>query len=483
MRQRWVLSSVLVVGLLAASSCSTSGLGGGGGGGTCEAYTTDVFPPGPGPTRPAPTLLSTATSDLRLETPSAVYPYYPPESMPVVSPDGSKLLYYTGDKTVVPGGFAGDFALILHDRTTGSNTLIMSQLQQRAVTGVWRGQFLPDGSVAFVDTGLSHPIPADQFSVIDTTQIFRWDVNTHAYSVLSLGFDGQPIPQGPGNGPFDPRVSADGRYLFFRSSHQIDPGEAYNGLPGVGNLWRRDLVTGEIQMVNVGNHPELGINANESESEVEGWDISADGRYVVFGSRPWHGLSEWGTCGDGVVVFLRDLDAGTTTLVSRDAITGKMRLGAGPRISADGRFVTYTSMTPSFVPLPNNTEMIWDRVTGQNDWLLPARNGSPMVQMDVKWISPDGNRMLVSVNDDSTVWPNALPGDGDLHSELAIYDRAANTIQKVSQLPDGSNPWSGAPFVGATLSADGSRLYFATSNPLLPADTDSTADVYSMAVN
>ena len=72
--------------------------------------------------------------------------------------------------------------------------------------------------------------------------------------------------------------------------------------------------------------------------------VSADGRFVVFVSGADNLSAE---DNDGVAnVFVRDLQAGTTTFVSRaDGATG---VGAdadstGPTISADGRFVAFAS--------------------------------------------------------------------------------------------------------------------------------------------
>ena len=105
------------------------------------------------------------------------------------------------------------------------------------------------------------------------------------------------------------------------------------------DLFRRDTVTGDIVKIDVGNHPELGPIDNGATSDVDYYDVSADGRYVAFAAHATGGLGETGFCQYGDLVFLRDIDAGTTTLVSHDA-AGHQRYGTFPlHISADGRFV------------------------------------------------------------------------------------------------------------------------------------------------
>jgi Tol biopolymer transport system component len=439
--------------------------------------------PGPTPTRPAPTVVPPATSDLSDDSPGFgidIDDHVAFDRTAVVSPDGTKLLFRTTDQSVVPGGFLGDVALILRDRTTGTNTVIWSQSAERDVIEGFNEAFLPDGSVAFVERGDWLPVPADEPFFFGDTEIYRWDVNTHEFSVLSLDVNGHPIRKvGPYGdyGPRDLRLSSDGRYLFFRTQMPLDPSLPSSQYTPPLALYRRDLTTGETVQVDVGNHPELGTDVNKSNSDVDQYQISADGRYVAFASYASGGLAEWGRCGGVDLIFLRDIDAGTTTLVSQDAATGYVRGGLSPHISADGRFVTYQSWAPSFVALPYFTTMVWDRVTGQNDWLMPGPDGTPSTA-SVDWLSPDGNKALVVTTDDIPGAPGTDP------AEFAIYDRAANTLEKVSQLPDGSDLWTyGQTIWDAAMAPDGSRVYFSTTGQLLPTDTHSGLDLYSLAVN
>jgi hypothetical protein len=63
-----------------------------------------------------------------------------------------------------------------------------------------------------------------------------------------------------------------------------------------------------------------------------------------------------------------------------------------------------------------------------------------------------------------------------------LYDRAANTLRKVSELADGTNIWTAATQVQLFLSDDGSRAFFITDQTLLPADTHPGDDLYSIAL-
>ena len=64
----------------------------------------------------------------------------------------------------------------------------------------------------------------------------------------------------------------------------------------------------------------------------------------------------------------------------------------------------------------------------------------------------------------------------DTDTEQDVYERSGGQTTLVSTGPAGGNGATGAGFAGA--SADGSRVFFVTIEPLVSADTDRTQDVY-----
>ena len=105
-------------------------------------------------------------------------------------------------------------------------------------------------------------------------------------------------------------------------------------------------------------------------------------------------------------------------------------------------------------------------------------------------MSPDANLFLLDVPDDGNDGVHGpVPGDGDGKPELVLFDRAANTVRKVSVLPDGTNLGGAVYQAGphpdmadAFVSSDGSRLFFSTDLQLLPSDTYSSRDLYSLSL-
>ena len=125
----------------------------------------------------------------------------------------------------------------------------------------------------------------------------------------------------------NPSISADGRYVVFESY-------ATDLVPGFGSgqyvdLYVRDMQTGTTEPVNV--------DTGRSDDLLLGYQLSADGRSVAFETA-----NSALTQDD---IFVRDLAAHTTSLVSvsSDGHSRGNNSSTTPVISADGRFVAFQS--------------------------------------------------------------------------------------------------------------------------------------------
>ncbi len=173
---------------------------------------------------------------------------------------------------------------------------------------------------------------------------------------ISVGYDGSPA-----NGTsFYPTISDNGRYVvFFSSASNLVP----NDTNGKTDVFVFDLETEEIELVSVSSS---GEQANDNPTEEPLADISDDGRYVVFDSHATN-LAEITvnnscyTRRDDPVncpnIFIRDRQMGTTRLisVSSDGVQGDGE-SILPAISADGRYVTFTSESANLVEDDTNNE-------------------------------------------------------------------------------------------------------------------------------
>ena len=120
--------------------------------------------------------------------------------------------------------------------------------------------------------------------------------------IVSLDAAGVPVrPQS------ESALSADGRYLVFGSVDALVPGDSH----GVYyNLYRRDLVTGQIDLVS------RSATGGYSKGSAEHPAVSGDGRYVAFESRATDLVATGSENGNLNDVFVRDMVARTTIRVS-----------------------------------------------------------------------------------------------------------------------------------------------------------------------
>jgi hypothetical protein len=131
-----------------------------------------------------------------------------------------------------------------------------------------------------------------------------------------------------------PSVSYDGRYVVFQSAAT---NLVANDGNGATDIFRRDLQTGTTTLVSLnaaGTGPSSGFSSKPG--------ISSDARFIAFQSNGdiVAGVDNLGR----VQAYLRDMQSGTTALVSRDpygAPGADTQGGYAPHVNSDGRFVVY----------------------------------------------------------------------------------------------------------------------------------------------
>lgn len=185
----------------------------------------------------------------------------------------------------------------------------------------------------------------------------------------------------------------------------------------------------EVPFVRVSATPAGG------EPNATSWEaaISANGRFVAFSSAA---SDITGRGGLGFRVFLLDRGTHRVRVVSRHA-DGREGLGAGPVLSADGRFVAFCTgdaLVPgdSVPPLPLHDNYALER---PNDVYLydAARRTTIAVSVTrtrrpanfhscTPSISADGR--YVAFESES---PRIVPGDTNRKSDVFVYDRLRRT--------------------------------------------------------
>jgi Tol biopolymer transport system component len=147
----------------------------------------------------------------------------------------------------------------------------------------------------------------------------------------------------PGDGSSQsPSISADGRYVAFDSVADSLSGEDDNS---VANVFVRDMQQGTTTYVSRAS----GVGGSPGDGDSLGASISADGRYVAFTSSADSLSSEDNNSVNNV--FVRDMQQATTAFDSRAAgAAGAAGNDASyvPSLSADGRYVAFTSDADNF---------------------------------------------------------------------------------------------------------------------------------------
>jgi hypothetical protein len=265
-------------------------------------------------------------------------------------------------------------------------------------------------------------------------------------------------------------LSANGRFVVFSSS-----ATNLTGASGM-QVYRHDRTTGATTLVTVsktGTASTVGAIAAA---------ISADGRFVAFAS-PGSDFVDGDTNG-AMDIFLRDMNNGTTAMVSASQTGAPADLGAivnnvaGKReISDDGRYVAFTSSATNLLPTSNNGKAqvyVKDMATG-----LVTRasvDGSNAVGNDASSApSLSGNGRVVAF---LSLAANFSPLSTSHTTQIFVrdLDAASTTLDSVSSA---GAPVLSSPASSPALSFDGHYLAFETRAQLESRDRDAgTYDVY-----
>lgn len=222
-----------------------------------------------------------------------------------------------------------------------------------------------------------------------------------------------------------------------------------------------------------GTYARISVDSNGVGANAMSYrgDISADGRFVAFDSEA-DNLVTGDVNGFGDV-FLRDLQLGTTVLVSTTTGGAQANGGSGsPVVSADGRYVAFESGATNLAATADTNGFtdvyVKDTQTGAvTRASLSSTGAEPNNETAVLSISGDGRYVVFDSDAD-----NLVPNDTNGARDIFVRDTQANTTIGVSV---GGN--SGG-FDGS-ISLDGNFVVFNSgSTNFVPDDTNGRADVF-----
>jgi hypothetical protein len=284
---------------------------------------------------------------------------------------------------------------------------------------------------------------------------------TRRVSVSSAG-------QEANSGSLFPAISGNGRFVSFDSA----AGNLTAGAPpSVTNTFVHDVQTGQTTRVNVST---AGVAANSSSLLS---DLSADGRFVAFSSFANNlvpndnNASSFG----GQDIFVHDRATGETTRVSVRSDGGEQNgFATNPSMSADGRFVAFESSATNLVPGDTSSEydvFVHDRLTGETTRASVSSQGEGGNRFSVgPAISADG-RFVAFSSQATNLVPNDTNGIGNpaLGADIFVHDLVTRQTTRVSVSSSGDQ--ANFPSYEPAMSANGRFVAFwSVANNLVAGD-------------
>ena len=377
-----------------------------------------------------------------------------------ISEDGRFVAFDSYADNLVANDTNGVLDVFVHDRMTGATERV--SVDSAGVEGNDQS-FFPaisgDGRVVSFHSKATNLVAGDTNGKEEVFVHDRVSGVTERMNVDSAGVEGN-------GGAFKSAINADGRFVSFYSTSRNLVANDINSMPDV---FLRDRQNGTTELISVDSNGVQGDNGSFKSA------LSADGRFVVFDSFASNLVAgDTNTWSD---VFVRDRQNGTTERVSVRT-SGKQGNDGSNRasISADGRFVAFTSFASNLVTTDTNGTwdiFVRDRQNGTTELVSVDSAG---VQGDLTSIKPmiSSDGRFVAFSSDAT---NLVPGDTNGVQDVFVRDLLTGTTQRVSV--DSSGGEADAACDKAAISGDGRCVALGTSATNLVAnDTNGFSDVF-----
>jgi Tol biopolymer transport system component len=214
---------------------------------------------------------------------------------------------------------------------------------------------------------------------------------------------------------------------------------------------------------------------NQANSGSSNPFISADGRFVAFTSDASNIVP--GDTNSNREIFVRDTLTNTTTRVSVDSAGNQTFSDSyNPSMSADGRFVAFYSGASNLIPGDTNRRLdvfVRDRLT----------NTTTRVSLDSAGNQADGDSHYPSISADGRFVAfqsdasNIVPGDTNKRNDIFVRDTLTNTTTRVSV--DSAGNQTNSNSYSTSISADGRFVAFESSaSNIVPGDTNNKDDIF-----
>jgi Tol biopolymer transport system component len=278
---------------------------------------------------------------------------------PVISGDGRYVAFVSSATNLFTSVSGGHTEIYLYDRVNRILQWVSAPIGNENDGDSREVAISADGNWVAFSSSSSQLISNDGNIFSD---VFLWSRTTGSMTCVSVS----PSGQAANSLSYNPALSADGRYIAFRSHAENLVTTDGNGM---GDIFRRDRVNGTTQLVSLSSAGEqAGMPSDEPA-------ISADGRFIAFRSFAQNLVPN--DTNSNTDIFLRDMQ-GTTTRVSMDSDGGQSNQNDyTPTINGDGSAIGFFSEANNLVLVDTNE--VGD-VFSHGDKPLPEPTATPTTE-------------------------------------------------------------------------------------------------------
>jgi Tol biopolymer transport system component len=350
---------------------------------------------------------------------------------PVISTNGQFVIFTSTGNNLVTNPLTGSCHVYLRDLQAGTTLLLDTDTNGMGlgVDATTVPAMSADGSVVAFDC--ANLLPDNRHLVHD---VQARNVTSGVTSLVSAANPTLRSQTPDGISGFTGfSISSNGQFVaFYSDADNLVPGDTN----GYRDVFLRDLIAGTDYLVSVntnGNAPGDGISTDPA--------ISGDGRYVAFTSSADNLVAD--DTNRAQDVFVRDLKAGTTTLVSisMDGVDPGNSDSYSPTMSADGRYVLFHSKASNLAAgsFGSGVENLFFR-----DQQAGITYPLTMSGVHSAGMTPDGQSVAFINNQALCVW----------NSQMNTLTYSNNSV-----------PFTSSPFPTVAISPNGQKLAYVAGSP------------------
>ncbi|MDX6634665.1 MAG: hypothetical protein QOF06_868 [Solirubrobacterales bacterium] len=384
-----------------------------------------------------------------------------------MSSDGSEVFFST-EEPMVAGDTDASEDVYLRDLDENRTVLVSQGSAGCAIQACGNGGFdvsflpggvAPEGDVVFFGSA-ERLDAADQDNAFD---VYVRHVEAETTQLVSAPDPGCGACPSQGLDPQFRGTDESGGRAFFTTGEKL---ASADGDTGESDIYVRDLGAETTSLVSVAGTcpPALPIGQN---CEPSFGGASADGTHVFFETND----RALGADTDKVQ-DVYDWSEGAVTLASigPDGGNGEINVtfaGAAP----DDDTVFFETSESLVSADADSSQDVYQRSGGATSLVTAgeAGKGNLAVPASFEWVSRSVPQVVVFTTDEELT-------SADADSSQDVYMRSSGVTTLLSVGPDGGDGEFSASFAGA--GDDGSKIFFATAEPLVAGDTDASQEIY-----